>query len=144
MKKTRYRRRLLLLYLFSFLASIGPLVACFVANWERYTKTPGSTVKLCAGGVIVSVFIALKVIGKLRMPRRIVVFGLVFVLSYLLKALLNDLILISGMAFLGEVVDTLIFRRAIVKTREQITISKTADVTTSKVEEVVKKYIGRV
>ena len=66
----------------------------------------------------------LKVIGKLQMPRRIVLFGIVFVMAYLLQALMNDLILLSGMALAGEVLDMLFFQYFIKKTKEKILIEK--------------------
>lgn len=69
-------------------------------------------------------------------------FGVVFVMAYLLQALMDDLILLSGMALAGELLDLLCFQHFIKKTKENILIEKTADATTSKVEEVVKKYLG--
>ncbi len=138
------KTKLLLLYIGSFAASVLPLLICFIVNWDRYTKTPGDTVKLCIGGMIALLFIFMKVIGKLQMPRRIVLFGVVFVMAYLLKAILNDLPLISGMALAGEFIDYILFQRAIKVTKENILVSKSADATTAQVEAVIQKYIGRV
>lgn len=76
------------------------------------------------------------------MPRRIVLFGIVFLMAYLLKALMEDLILLSGMALAGEVLDLVCFQHFIKVMKENILIGKTADATSSKVEEVVKKYLG--
>ena len=87
-------------------------------------------------------FLFLKVIGKLGMPRRIVLFGIVFIMAYLLQAILADLILLSGMALAGEFLDLVCFQRAIRITKENILIGKTADATTSQVEQVLKKYLG--
>lgn len=144
MKKPNHKLRLVLLYVFSFLVSILPLLVCLVVKWNDYTTTPGDTVKLCAGGIIVLIFVFLKVVGKLRMPRRIVLFGIVFILVYLLQSLLNDLLLLSGLALVGEFVDYIFFQRMIRLTKETIILEKSADVTSIKVEEVFKKYIGRI
>ena len=141
-KKPKYRLRLVLLYIGSFIVTIAPLLVCFIANWDKYTKTPSDTVKLCIGGAIGLVFLFLKVIGKLGMPRRIVLFGIVFIMAYLLQAILADLILLSGMALAGEFLDLVCFQRAIRITKENILIGKTADATTSQVEQVLKKYLG--
>ena len=116
----------------------------YIVNWDKYTKTPGDTVKLCIGGLIAVFFLFLKVIGQLKMPRRIVLFGIVFVMAYLLQAILDDLMLLSGMALAGEFLDFVCFQRAIRITKENILVGKTADATTAQVEEVLKKYIGRV
>ena len=140
----KLKRNLVFLYIGSFLVSIAPLLAVLITRWNVYTKTPGDTVKLCIGGVICLFFIFLKVIGKLKMPSRIVLFGVVFALVYLLKAILDDLLLLSGMALAGELLDMLFFQMAIRRTKERILIDETSTATSEKVEEVIKKYIGRV
>lgn len=142
-KKPNLKLRLVFLYIGSFIVSIAPLVFCFAWNWGDYTKTPGDTVKLSLGGIILFTLVFMKVIGKLKMPRRIVSFGIVFVMAYLLQAVLKDLLLLSGMALLGEFIDYVFFQKAIKRTKENILVGKTADVTTAQVEEVIKKYIGR-
>ena len=143
-KKSNYRFRLTLLYIGSFVSSIAPLFACLIVNWSKYAKTPNETVKLCIGGIIAMFFLFLKVIGKLKMPRRIVLFGVVFIMAYLMQAILDDLVLLSGMALAGELVDYIFFQRIIRNTKEKILINKTADVTATQVEEVLKKYAGRI
>lgn len=135
--------KLLLLYVASFTASTLPLLICFITNWDKYTKTPSDTVKLCIGGVMCLLFIFMKVVGKLKMPRRIVLFGAVFLLTYLMKSVLDDLPIISGMALLGEAIDYFLFQRPIRLMKEGIVIDKTAEATTAQVEAVIKKYIGR-
>ena len=84
----------------------------------------------------------LKAIDKLHMPNRIVSFGILFLVAYLLQKLMQDIVLISGMALLGEMIDVIFFQRWIRKTRETIIIEKTADVTTGKVEDVLRRYMG--
>ena len=142
MKKLKLK--LFFLYVGSFIVSISPLLTVLISRWGVYTKTPEDTVKLCIGGLFCLFFIFLKVIGKLKMPRRIVLFGVVFVLVYLLQAILDDLLIISGMALMGELVDTIFFQSAIRRTKEGVLIEKTSAATSDKVEEVIKKYIGRV
>lgn len=140
----KMKRKLIFLYVGSFLVSIAPLLAVLIIRWGEYTKTPEDTVKLCIGGVICLFFIFLKVIGKLKMPSRIVLFGVVFILVYLLKAILDDLLILSGMALAGELLDMLFFQRAIRKTKENVFVEKTSEVTAEKIEAVIKTYIGRV
>ena len=141
-KKLSLKGRLILLEIASFIVSVAPLVVVFAINWDKYAEAPADTVKLCFGGALIVVLLLLKVIGKLRMPSRIVFFGIVFIMAYLLQAVLADILLISGMALAGEVVDCICFQRAIRITRENILVNKTADATTQKVEEVIKKYVG--
>lgn len=146
MNVKKMKSRLVLLQIGSFIVSIAPLVIVLIINWGKYTKTPGETVKLCIGGIMVAFFIFLKVIGKLKMPRRIVLFGVVFIMAYLLQAIMDDMILLSGMALLGEFIDMVCFQGFIKKLKENILIGKTANATTDQVEKVIQKYIdnGRV
>lgn len=141
-KKMNLKVRLIFLQIGSFIVSITPLIVVLGINWGDYTETPADTVKLCFGGIVVAVLLFMKVIGKLRMPHRIVFFGILFVMAYLLQAILQDILLLSGMALAGEALDCIFFQRAIRITRENILVNKTADATTERVEEVIKKYIG--
>jgi len=142
MNVKKMKSRLILLQIGSFIVSIAPLLIVLIINWGEYTKTPGDTIKLCIGGIMALFFIFLKVIGKLKMPRRIVLFGVVFIMAYLLQAIMDDMILLSGMALLGEFIDLVCFQGFIKKLKENILIGKTANATTDQVEQVIKKYIG--
>ena len=66
----------------------------------------------------------------------------VAVCQYLLQPIIKDLMLLSGMALAGEFLDFVCFQRAIRITKENILIGKTADATTTQVEQVIKKYLG--
>lgn len=127
----------------SFLVSIAPLVIIFALNWNKYTATPVDTVNLCLGGTICAIFVFMKAVGKLHMPKRVVLFGVMCVLSYLLQKVLDDLLIISAMAFLGEVIDCLIFQKLIRSLDEKIHITKTADATSTQVKELFETYIGK-
>lgn len=144
MKKPKYKLRLFFLYVFSFLASVLPVAVAFALKLPEYTKTVEETVKLSVGGVIIVALIIIKLIGKLKMPRRVVLFAMVFLLCYLLEGILKDLFLLSGLALLGEVIDFLIFQNAIKRTREAITISKTSSAVANETVAAIKSYIGRV
>lgn len=135
--------KLTILYVCSFIFSAAPIVITFIINREQYITTPADTFKLGLGGVIAITFVAFKAIGKLKMPTGIVLYAAIFALSYLLEALLADLLLISGMALLGEVIDAAVFRPLIKRQRESIKISKLSDATTEKVRAVLDEYMGR-
>lgn len=134
--------KLLILRVCSFLVSIAPLAIIFILRGDTYLQKPYDAVKLTIGGVLIVIFLIMKVTGKLKMPRRIVLFFIVFIMSYLLKNIMDDIILISGMALAGEFVDYVAFQYPIKKLKERITIGKTADATAEKIEQVMKKYVG--
>ena len=135
--------KLALLYICSFLASTLPLLVVIISKWGTYVQTPADTVKISIGGLMGLFFIFLKAVGKLKIPSRIILFAVIFVMAYLLQSLLADLILLSGMALLGEVIDYFVFQRMIRITKENLTVEKTADATSAKVEDILNKHFGR-
>lgn len=135
--------KLTILYVCSFIFSAAPIVITFIINREQYITTPADTFKLGLGGVIAITFVAFKAIGKLKMPTGIVLYAAIFALSYLLEALLSDLMLLSGMALLGECVDAAIFRPLIKKTKKKMSVTAHANATSESVRAVLDEYLGR-
>ena len=126
----------------SFLASIIPLGLVVWIHRDEYIATVGQAVKLSIGGIIVAILLLLKIIGKLKMPRRVTVFAMIFILSWLLAVVLQDLMLLSGAALIGEVVDEIFFRHSIKRLDERIHMEKSADVTVQRMEQMMQKYAG--
>lgn len=143
-KKPRLRLRRALLYIGSFIAFTAPLVICFVIKREEYIKAPGDGLKLGIGGVLLGIIIALMILGRMKMQRRIVSLGISFIMAYLLQAVLADLVLLLGLALLGEALDLFLFQGAIKRINERIHIEKTADATEERFEKVIQKYVGRI
>ena len=135
--------KIVILYIGSLLFSVAPLVMTMTINRGEYFGTPAETLKLCTGGMIATVFIVFKVIGHLKMPSGITLYGVIFVMAYLLEALLNDLMLLSGMALLGEIVDAVIFRPLIKKHKEERIAEKTATETAKQLRSVMQEFSGR-
>ena len=133
------RIEIISLYILSFIASICPVLIYFLINFERYTKTVPETIKLCFGGALMLIFVLLKVIGKLKLPSRSALFAIVFLLSYLLQAILDDLLVFSFLALVGEVLDMTI-SIPIRKIKEKIKVDKISGATAKKVEDIMQKY----
>lgn len=142
MKTKKLKVRLVFLQIFSFIVCIAPLAIAVVMNKGKWFSTPEESVKIGIGAIIGIVLICLKVLAKIKMPKRIVTYGIVFAMTYLLGSILSDLLLLSGMAFLGEALDLIFFQRAIKKTKESILAEKTADATAEQVEKMFERYIG--
>ena len=129
-----------LLYCLSFVLSVSPVSIYFFVNSNRYIKTIPDRIKITAGLVILSVIVILKVIGKLKMPSRTVLFGFVFIMCFLLGRVLNDLIVFSFLALVGEILDS-ICQIYIRRERERILTEKAANATADKLEKILN---GRV
>lgn len=104
MKKTK----LLFLYILSFVLTLAPILIYFFVNMDKYVSTTYEGIKLFAGGVILACVLLLKVLGKLKTPSGVCLFGVLFVLSYLLNAILQDLMIFSMLALIGEVADSVV------------------------------------
>ena len=128
------------LYFLSFVLSVLPVASYFFANVDRYVVTVPDRVKLSVGLVCLSVIVFLKVLGKLRMPSRAVLFGFVFVMCYLLERVLADMMMFSFLALVGEVLD-MICQGIIKHEKEKKFAQKTAERTAVEVERVLN---GRV
>ncbi|MBQ4585248.1 MAG: hypothetical protein IJA82_03470 [Clostridia bacterium] len=132
------RLRLPLLYLLSFVLSIGP-IAIFVAfNIDSYVSTTYEAIKLSLGGIMVAIILILKVLGKLKIPSRVVVFSFVLVLSYLLNSLIMDLCILSFLALVGEFFD-LVLGIFIKREKEKHTNEKIAKQTVNQLERLMPR-----
>ena len=140
MKKMKSKLRTLTIL--SFIVSVLPLVLVIGFNWNVYVETTSDAIKLTCGGIIALYFVFMKVIGKLRIPNKFVLLGSVFVMSYLLQSVIQDLTILSGMALLGEFLDCVLFQSQIKKLREAIMIEKTADATSSKIESIIDRKLN--
>ena len=125
-----------------FFASVTPVAVVFFLNLDRYVQSTRDGWKLGFGGIIVAVLILLKVLGRLRLPSHITTVAVVTLLSWLLSSLLKDLTLLCAMYLVGEILDALIFRRTAKRLREAIQMERQADATASRVEDLLKNYIG--
>lgn len=134
------RLALPLLYILSFVLSLGPVLVFFFINMGKYISTVEDAVRLSFGGVLILGVVVLKIVGLLRMPPRVVLFALIFAGSYLLHSIISDLIIFSFLALVGEIGDSIcqIFIR---REKERRSIEKTAQATATALE---GRFTGRV
>ena len=82
----------------------------------------------------------LKVLKKLKIPSGVFLFSLMCVLSYLLQPVINDLMVISFLALVGELFD-LVIQALIAREKRKLLANETA----SAVENAIKNHTrGRV
>lgn len=138
--------KLAVLYLFSFLSCSLPLIAVFIARSDRYISSLSDAVRLSVGGVVCLFFLFLKAIGKLHMPRRIVLYAFLLVMVYLMEPVIFDLKVLCLAALAGELLDYMIFQNLIRRERERQLIGRTAQATTeatrAAVDDLLKTYMG--
>ena len=134
------KRLLPILYLGSFLCSVAPLTTYFIVNHHKYIGTYEDVIKLSVGGAVCLILLLLKICGRLKLPSSTVVFAFAFGLSYLLKSITDDILIFSFLILVGDIFDKLAFGIPIKRIREGIFIEKSADATSERVEELLKRY----
>ena len=135
--------RLRILQCCSFLLSLLPLLLTIALRWDHYVRTPTDLFGIFVSGIIAVIFVIYKVFDKLKAPRRIIKFAAVFALSYFLRSLTDDLVLLSGMALLGEFLDLVLLSGSIHSISEKIALEKSACATADKVEVIVEKALDK-
>lgn len=137
------RFKIIILHIFSVVSSVAPVLVFFFCNLDKYTKTQVETVKLTAGGIVLFAIVILKVIGKLRIPSGIKLYGIILILAYLLDAILKDLIVFAFLALLGEVLSS--FCGLVIKAQvKRLEREKTASVTAEEIKKIIQGANGRV
>ena len=102
-----YRREIILWQVIGYAVCVLPLlITVFVKRGELIAG--GSGVRVSAGLLIVLVVALLAVLGKMKMPGRVVSVGAAFAVSWLLESLLDNLVLLLGVLFAGILVDALV------------------------------------
>lgn len=140
MMKTKFK--IVMLYILSFVCSVAPALIFFLVNHKRYISTIPDRIKISAGIIALIVIIVLKLLGKLKINSRIAVFGTVFALSYLLEAILNDLLVFSFLALVGEGLE-LIVGIFIKREKRKALLKESAEANAQELEKVITRVSGR-
>ena len=102
-----YRKKILLWQVIGFAVCVLPLLITVYVK-RRELIAGGSGIRVSAGLLIVLVVALLAVLGKMKMPGRVVSVGAAFAVSWLLESLLDNLVLLLGVLFAGILVDALV------------------------------------
>ena len=105
-----------------FLTSITPLGIYLGVNWEKYAPTTTETVKLTFGVVLICFFAFLIAMDKVKAPKMVVVFGVLFGISFLIESIMQDFMWASGMAFAGCLGQETIFTPLVAKYEKMLNV----------------------
>lgn len=122
-------KKLLKLYIGSFLVSVLPLVALIIFRWDAYVKSvPAGALRLTIAGAIAVVVLLFKITGHLHIKSHFVWYVGLALFFWLIKSLANDLSLVFICAAIGEGIDEIFFQTAIKKERKQRDMEKQAQI----------------
>ncbi|MBQ3590263.1 MAG: hypothetical protein II980_07450 [Clostridia bacterium] len=132
--------KIVYLYILGFVLSIAPIITYFILNYDRYVKSTYDGVRLASGGIILACILLVKITGKLKTPSAVSVFGVIFVLSYLLNSIIMDLMIFSFLALLGEICD-MVVQIFIRKERARLVNTKIATETAKEISKIVNTRV---
>ena len=132
--------KIVCLYILGFALSIAPIFTYFILNYDRYVKSTYDGVRLASGGIILACILLVKITGKLKIPSAVSVFGVIFVLSYLLNSIIMDLMIFSFLALLGEICD-MVVQIFIRKERARLVNTKIATETAKEISKIVNTRV---
>lgn len=122
-------KKLLKLYIGSFLASVLPLLLLLIFRLDAYVKSvPAGALRLTIAGVIAVVVLLFKITGHLHIKSHFVWYVGLALFFWLIKSLANDLSLVFICAAIGEGIDEIFFQTAIKKERKQRDMEKQAQI----------------
>lgn len=128
--------KIVLLHILSVVLSVCPVMIFFIINFDYYVTTRHEGIKLAGGGVMLLLIVVLKVLGKLKIPSGIALYGIVLVLAYLLDAIIADLMLFAFLALIGEVLSSIC--DAVIKSfKKKLEREKTAEITANEIKKVI-------
>lgn len=143
-KKLNPNVKLALLRGGSFVTSFLPLAIVIGLNWNRYTATPQVATSLTIGGGVAVAVTILKALGKLpQKPKRVIMYGFVFAMLWVLEPLILDLKLLVGAALVGEIGDMVAIQPFITYTKKQVDANITAKATAEHLQMQPKELGGR-
>ena len=132
---TKLKRKRLTVKACGVTASVLPLLITLAVRWREYFA-PATGWKVGTGAVIGLTLAVLAVAGKIEKPHALLVLGVAVLMEWLLASILHDLMLLTVMAFAGEII-YMPFKASVTKTEEEIAMRKQADMTAEAVREAL-------
>lgn len=114
----KIKRKLLLFRILGFIFLIGPVIAIFIINRDRYFATQQDTVNITLGAMLGLLIAVAVLLGKISILKGYIGLLIGFALIYLLNSIIQDLLLIYGAVLAGDTVYHFIFAPLIKKYSE--------------------------
>lgn len=130
------------LYCLSILVNILPLIIVLIVNWEFCTKTRRECLAISVTGVVWVGFLVFTMLGSMpRKLNRVFVLIAFYLMLELMKPLLSYMTIFAGSATIGALLDLFLVKPLIRRYTELRIATKTADLTTQQMEQVMTKIL---
>ena len=143
MRVKKYSKlKMFFLYVLSIAVNLIPLIIVLIFNWEVCTKTKREGIAISVTGVVWVFFLIITMLGTLpKKINRVATLCILFGVLELMKPLLNYMTIFAGATAIGALLDFIIVKPIIKRYIELRIASKTADITTQQVAQVVKDIL---
>ena len=121
------KKKLILFEFLSVVTMLLPLTIFFIKNVKRYLNN-FSPLGLSLAGIMCVIFAIVMVKDRFNIDNKVCKFLLIFIFCYMFEPLLKDLKMISLMAFLGVLANSLFFEYRIKNLRTLISTKNNIDI----------------
>lgn len=126
----------------SITSMVTPLAVVMGINFNEYFSIGTYTsVRLSFGAVLGLILALLMVKGKTEFLKGLWGYLVVFLLAFFLKPIIDDILLITGMALLGKTVDAVFFERLIKKFRAECDMTQSAQINANAMKEAMAEAL---
>ncbi len=125
----------------AFLLSVLPVSVVILSKWDIYTAQPAAAFRLGVGGILVGAVILVAVLGRLKLGSDVTVLAFSVILLWLLRTILDDLLLLSFVLLCGRVGDKLLTATYVKRIRGELEAREAAERASKTVIDGVKSYL---
>lgn len=126
----KIKLKLRLLQIGGMFCAFLPIIIAVIVNRKEYFATKSTSWSLGIGGALAVLLVGMSIMGKVGkvFDSGVKVTGIIFLFALLLEPIVLNLKFLSGMLFLGEAINCLIFVPQIKKLQKHIDRKETAKV----------------
>lgn len=125
----------------AFLLSVLPVSVVILSKWRLWVTNPGQAIAIGAGGIMVGAVILLSILGRLKIPGDIWVWTFSLLLLFLLRSVIDDLILLNATLLGGRVGDKILTATYVKRVQSELNSREVAERAGMTVMDGVKKYL---
>lgn len=104
----------------AFLLSVVPVSTVILSKWQLYSAEPAAMVRIGLGGIMVGTVVLMAVLDRLKIPGDIAVLAFIVILLWLLRTIVDDLLLLSFTLLCGRIGDRLLTSTYVKRIRTEL------------------------
>lgn len=139
MKQLKTRRRISAAG--AFILSVAPVSIVILSKWRVWVTDPSQAISIGTGGIMVGAVVLLSILGRLKVPGDIWVWTFSLILMFLLKNVINDLLILNAALLGGRVCDKILTATYVKRVKKELEARDVAERTGRSVMDGIKSYL---